>query len=91
MLSCAPPNQSLNSTTAITDQSTMDHPQSNPEQQDHPNSPDENPVSSPAPRPSLNIESLLPSASANQLLELISRGHSPENLHTLIESSNKAA
>ncbi len=71
----------------------MDQPQSNPDQQDRLISPDEiqADTSAPVSSPNLDIESLLPSANANQLLELLSNGHCPNNLNTLIESTNKAA
>jgi len=38
-----------------------------------------------------SIESVFPTANANQLLELIAQGHSPEDLHKLINQSQRAA
>jgi len=40
---------------------------------------------------SMTIESLLPAADANQLLELIAQGHNADDLHKLISQTNKAA
>lgn len=37
------------------------------------------------------IESLIPSADANQLLDLIAQGHNPADLHALINQTKQAA
>lgn len=63
----------------------MDHPTPNPE-----------PTGNNKPRVversvSMTIESLLPAADANQLLELIAQGHNADDLHQLISQTNKAA
>ncbi len=41
--------------------------------------------------PASSIESAFPTANANQLLELIAQGHDPEDLHELINQSQRAA
>jgi len=41
--------------------------------------------------PAASIESVFPTANANQLLELIAQGHNPEDLHQLIQHSKHAA
>ena len=38
-----------------------------------------------------SIESIFPTANANQLLELIAEGHNPDDLHELINQSHRAA
>ena len=37
------------------------------------------------------IESLIPSADANQLLDLIAQGHNPADLHALINQTKQVA
>ena len=89
LLSCAPAIQSLNSTLTITDLGNMDRSQSNLAHQindDEQVGPEHKP-----PTPTSSIESIFPTANANQLLELIAQGHNPEDLHKLIRQSQRAA
>ncbi len=80
----------------MTDHPTMDSPSSNPSPQSSATQRlDTLPPLQSAPQSS-QIESHFPTASANQLLELIAQGHDPANLngminHTHNESTNRAA
>lgn len=67
----------------------MDAPQPNPARQ--PDEPDRTGQSTEQPIPTSTIESMLPAADANQLLELIKQGHNPNDLQQLIHNSKTAA
>ncbi len=70
----------------------MDHPPAHPARQLHTNESDSTkPGTTPStPNPSKsNIESILPTANANQLLNLIDQGNDPTNLNQLISHSKQ--
>ncbi|MBL4809600.1 MAG: hypothetical protein JKY43_06035 [Phycisphaerales bacterium] len=71
----------------------MDHSHSNLDHQNQSGEPDnsDRPIE-PNPKPKASsIESIFPTANANQLHELIAQGHNPQNLHDLINRSQRAA
>jgi hypothetical protein len=59
----------------------MDRPKSKPVRPDHP----EEPQSQGQPTAVSNIETLLPTANANQLMDLIAQGNDPSDLDGLIK------